>query len=275
MKQFKTYQLVAFCGALLALFVGMFFVSPIHYEPDIVVVSASYNNARWCIKSIQSVVDQTYKKWRMVIINDCSTDGQDQLIENYIAERKLQDKITLINNKERKGALRNFYETIHGLPDSVVVVNLDGDDWFWRTDALEIIATAYKDRSVWMTYGNYKVWPAVDVSVCRPIPAEVMRTNNFRNYPWVSSHPRTFYAWLFKRIRQEDLQLHGEFFSMNADLATMFPMLEMASHGHIRFIPTEIYLYNTDNPINDYKVNAAYQHALYAHIRKMKRYEPL
>jgi len=271
----KIQKILATVALGVVLLVGIMYVVPMHGDVDIIVLSASYNNEAWCIKNIQSVVNQSYQKWHMVIVNDRSKDATAKLIEDYIAEHKLQDKITLINNKERKGALRNFYETINTLPDNSVVVNLDGDDWFMRRDALQIIADAYKDRSVWMTYGNYKVWPAVDGSVCRPIPADVMKKNNFRSFSWVSSHPRTFYVWLFKKIKKEDLQYNGEFFSMNADLATMFPMLEMSSNGHIRYISSVIYLYNTDNPINDYKVNLGYQLSSHDYIRKMKRYQPL
>ena len=55
--------------------------------------------------------------------------------------------------------------------------------------------------------------------------------------------------------------LNGAFYEMNADMATMIPMLEMAapltadSPSRSVFIPDIMYIYNCINPINDHTVN--------------------
>ena len=89
------------------------------------------------------------------------------------------------------------------------------------------------------------------------------------------SHLRTFYAGLFKKISQEDLLHDGAFYSMTWDMAIMLPMVEMASEGHVHFIPDVLYIYNHANPLSDHCVDAALQSRLCRIIRAKKKYEPL
>jgi glycosyltransferase involved in cell wall biosynthesis len=227
-----------------------------------VIVTPSYNNERYCLRNIQSVVDQNYQDWVMVIVNDCSTDRTSELLHNYIQQHNLQNKVILIDNQERKGALRNLYEIIHQCPDNHVVFVLDGDDHLATPTALERVARAYADGSTWLTYGQFIYYPYGILGFCKPFPPEIMQQKRFRTYNWLSSHPRTFYAWLFKKIAIEDLLYEGKFLPMACDVATMLPMLEMASNGHITCIEEVLYVYNDENPLNDHKKDVMFQQHL-------------
>lgn len=226
------------------------------------IVTPTYNNEKYCLRNIQSVVDQTYHAWRMIIINDCSTDNTYTLINAFVQQHHLEEKITIINNPRRKGALKNLYETIHTCPDEHVILTLDGDDWLATPTALARIVQAYEDGTTWLTYGQFMFYPHGILGFCRPFPQEITQNKLFRLYDWVSSHPRTFYAWLFKKIAREDLLVQGKFFPMAWDLAIMFPMLEMASNGHITCLKDILYIYNEENPLNDHKKNVMLQQKL-------------
>lgn len=241
----------------------------------IVVVTPTYNNERWCIKNIQSVMEQTYPHAHHVIVNDCSSDQTSVLLHDHIKAHNLEQRVTLIDNTDRKGALQNLYNTIHALPDDAVVVTLDGDDWFAGAHVLQRIADEYKNTKVWLTYGQFQCHPEGEMGFCRKFPTRVLERNSFRAYTWVSSHPRTFYAWLFKKIKKEDLLLDGKFFAVTWDLAIMFPMLEMASKGHIRCIPDVLYIYNNHNPLNDHRTQPGLQQWCNQFIRKKSKYKPL
>lgn len=204
---------------------------------DLVIVSPTYNNEKWCIQNIESVVQQDYPFWHMIIINDCSTDNTGRLIEEYIRDNKLEANITFISNTVRQGALKNIYQTVLACDDDSVIVLYDGDDWWANKGAFSRIVQEYKDPNTWMTYGSWQGYPNKSFPCnCKKFSSEVMKKNKFREVPYVSSHPRTFYAWLFKKIPLADFINEGEFFSVAWDLAIMFPLLEMSSNNHIRFI---------------------------------------
>ena len=108
----------------------------------------------------------------------------------------------------------------------------------------------------------------------RAVPDEVINANGFREYDWVTTHLRTFYAGLFKRIKKEDLFFEGRFYPVSGDMAMMFPMLEMAGL-HAKHLDHLAYVYNIDNPLNDFKKDIALILRITAFIRTNEKYEPV
>jgi glycosyltransferase involved in cell wall biosynthesis len=241
-------------------------------ERKMVVVVPSYNNSKWFERNLSSVVGQQYSNFRMVYTDDCSPDSTGQLVEDYLAKHK-HENVTLIRNTERKGALANLHSMIHDCQDDEIVLTLDGDDWLAHPNVLSRVNKEYQDDNVWMTWGQYQDTNG-GLGCSRIIPAHVIQRGNYRRFRWCSSHLRTFYSWLFKRIKKEDLLHHGKFYSMAWDLAFQLPMLEMAG-GRGRFIPDVLYIYNIENPIQDYKTNIDLQQGLERIIRSKPPYQRL
>ena len=42
------------------------------------VIMPSWNTSNFIAESIQSVIDQTYENWELIIVDDCSTDNTYQ-----------------------------------------------------------------------------------------------------------------------------------------------------------------------------------------------------
>lgn len=241
-----------------------------------VVVTTSYNNREWCVKNVESVVLQKYTNWEQIIVDDCSTDGTGSILEQYIQQNDLQNKVHLVRNSERKGAMENFYNAISQISPEKVVVIVDGDDWLHDDKVLSHLARVYKNKKIWMTYGNYISHPSKEIGrYCESIPRRIVKNGEFRKYKWVTSHLRTFYAKLFHRINKAHFQHEGKFFPTTCDLAMMFPMLEQSRNGHFRFIRRLMLTYNQTNPINDYKVHADKVAYYDRYIRSLPRYRPL
>jgi hypothetical protein len=125
-----------------------------------------------------------------------------------------------------------------------------------------------------MTYGQFRLCSDNTWGWNREIPPHIVESNAFRHFFPRPTHLRTFYSWLFKRIRVNDLKYDGHFFEMTWDLAFMFPMLEM-SNQRFAFIINGLYLYNDLNPINDRKVNQGLQSFYTGWIIGMPRYKRL
>jgi glycosyltransferase involved in cell wall biosynthesis len=244
------------------------------YERRMVVVIASYNNAQWYEGNLSSVFSQDYDNYRVIYINDCSPDGTGELVRNYIRKHGQENRVTLIDNKERKRALCNLYYAIISCDDDEIVVLLDGDDKLASPGVLRHLNNVYADTDVWITFGQWIGDPSNSLGYSRHIPHEVIQNNAIRYHQPQPSHLRTFYAKLFKLINIEDLKYEGDFFAMTYDLAIMMPMMEMAGFHH-RFIPEILYIYNEANPINDHKVSKELQHKLDLVIRGKKPYEKL
>ncbi|MGE5195972.1 MAG: glycosyltransferase family 2 protein [Anaerolineae bacterium] len=243
-------------------------------EKPIVVLIPSYNNERWYVNTLFSVFSQKYHNYRIIYIDDASTDRTAELVKSYVKEQGQSHRVTFIQNQKRMGSLANIYRGIWLCAPEEIIANLDGDDWFASEHVLEKLNKVYSDPSVWATYGQFVYFPSNSPGWAAEVPRDIIEQNAFREYPWVTTALRTFYAGLFQKIKKEDLLYHGEFFPMAGDLAYMWPILEMVGH-HSRFIPDVLYVYNIDNPINDMKKDVFLQSDLSFVIRQKNKYNPV
>ncbi len=269
-------------------------------EKPMVIVIPSYNNVDWYEANLKSVFMQKYSNYRVIYINDCSQDGTDKAVADYV-KNNIQDYqivdfnnnfdnigdmvnsfnelinaephfFTLVNNVNRCGAMENLYKGILSCKDNEICITLDGDDWLYHDRVLQELNTVYSGE-VWFTHGTIKEYPWGHVAWSEPVPPEAIQNNTYRKYK-CPGHLRTFYTWLFKKIKLEDLLWHGKFFPMTWDMTIMYPLCEMASERHA-FISEVNMVYNMANSINDNKVNAQLQNDLDHHIRNMPRYSRL
>lgn len=64
--------------------------------PKISIVLPTYNGEKYIRESIDSVLRQTIKDWELIIVNDCSNDGTQAIIDEYARK---DARIKVINNK--------------------------------------------------------------------------------------------------------------------------------------------------------------------------------
>lgn len=244
-------------------------------EKEICVIIPSYNNKDWYQRNLTSVLQQNYSNYHVMYIDDCSPDGTGELVEEFLQHYDHHKKVTLIKNLKRVGALANHWKAVHMIPDHVIVVHCDGDDWFAHRNVLQRVNEEYQDPDTWMTYGQFVSYPSQQMGHCRQTPLKIAENNSWREsllLRW--SHLRTFYAWLFKQIKLDDLMHKNSFFGVACDNAFMYPMLEMAQY-HVRFIPDVLYVYNNETPLNDYKLRLDEHLATAGYIKQKNRYIPL
>ncbi len=67
--------------------------------PKVSIVLPSFNGARYIRESIESVINQTFTDWELIIVDDCSTDSTLQIAEEYAIKEK---RIHVIHNEENQ-----------------------------------------------------------------------------------------------------------------------------------------------------------------------------
>jgi glycosyltransferase involved in cell wall biosynthesis len=90
--------------------------------PDLTVVMPVYNSGPYLAKAIESILNQTYRSFELLILDDCSTDGSRRVIEQYDDPR-----IRLVVNEENIGQTRTLNRGLK-LADSELIVRMDHDD---------------------------------------------------------------------------------------------------------------------------------------------------
>ena len=93
------------------------------------IIMPAFNAEATICKSIQSVIDQTYDNWELIIINDGSTDNTLNIINNYL---KVESKITVINLESNIGLSNARNEGILKARGEFITF-LDSDDIWYNT----------------------------------------------------------------------------------------------------------------------------------------------
>lgn len=257
-------------------------------ELSIVVIIPSYNNAQYYKENLNSVFKQKYNKFRVIYINDASTDETGQLVEAYVQSSGMQDKVTIIHNEYNRKALMNIYQAVHMCDDNDLIVVLDGDDQFAHDHVLAKFNRAHADGTVWLSYAQYINWPPMTalqnkipiLGYAAQTPQDIIDAKNYRwCYKWFWSGLRGFRAWFFKCIKITSLFLDvaphkGKLLPIMYDAAIMWPMMEMGGE-HTKFIP-DILLTRTMTPLNDFHVTGdELKKAVRRVLRNQKTYPTL
>lgn len=99
-----------------------------------VLVTPARNEAAFIEQTIRSVISQTVRPLRWVIVSDGSSDGTDDIVRKYAAERPWIELVRMPERKERHfaGKVLAFnagYECVKGLPYEIIG-SLDADITF-------------------------------------------------------------------------------------------------------------------------------------------------
>jgi glycosyltransferase involved in cell wall biosynthesis/lipopolysaccharide biosynthesis glycosyltransferase len=102
-------------------------------QPKFSVIMANYNNAAYIGQAIESVLNQTYPDWELIIIDDCSTDGSLEIIDNF----REDCRIRLIKHEHNRGYIAALKTGIAEVRSEYFGI-LDSDDCL-RHDAIKIM----------------------------------------------------------------------------------------------------------------------------------------
>ena len=94
------------------------------------IIMPSYNTAKYIGESIDSVIEQTYKNWELIIVDDCSTDNTDEVVAQYDDSR-----IIYLKNEKNSGAAVSRNKALR-VAKGEWIAFLDSDD-LWDTTKLE------------------------------------------------------------------------------------------------------------------------------------------
>jgi len=115
------------------------------------VISPAYNAEKYIGETIESVLNQTYKNWEMILVDDKSVDHTVQVIENYCNQDK---RITLIRAKKNGGpALARNIALQHAQGRYISI--LDSDD-LYMPQKIELQLNFMKSKEAGISFTAYR-----------------------------------------------------------------------------------------------------------------------
>jgi glycosyltransferase involved in cell wall biosynthesis len=213
-----------------------------------IVLVTVHNSKEWIKKCLDSVLSQDYKNYRLLIIDDHSTDGTWDIVSKY-------DACIVRNDKNMVHSLINMVTGLKAFffDSEDIIVCLDGDDWFENDHVLSYLNEVYQ-KDIWLTWGQFVPLSGAYKNYCRPLSAINVNSQTYRKSGvWVTSHVKTFRKKCWDLIREDDFKKDGEWLITCGDCAMMYPIIEMAGDKRIKFIDRVLYVYNDLNPANHMK----------------------
>ena len=142
------------------------------------IIMPSYNTGKYIAEAIQSVINQTYKYWELIIVDDCSSDNTDEIVTSFTEPR-----IKFFKNKINSGAAVSRNRALREAKGRWIAF-LDSDD-LWRIDKLEKQIGFMEKNGYHFSYTNYS---EIDESgnkngITVTGPKKITKTGMF-NYCW-------------------------------------------------------------------------------------------
>ncbi len=105
------------------------------------ILMANYNNGKYIKEAIESVISQTFPKWELIIVDDCSTDNSVVIIKSFLSE----NRIKLIQHKKNMGYGGSLKTAADNASNKFISI-LDSEDKL-HENALEIMSESYRKSS--------------------------------------------------------------------------------------------------------------------------------
>ncbi|MFD1609364.1 glycosyltransferase family 2 protein [Oceanobacillus luteolus] len=119
-------------------------------QPLISVITPAYNSERFIGETIESVLNQTYTDWEMIIVDDCSSDNTREIVERY----KQQDpriQLHVLDENSGSAVARN---TAMKHAQGRYIAFLDSDDR-WLPEKLEKQLEFMQKKDIAFSFTTY------------------------------------------------------------------------------------------------------------------------
>lgn len=169
------------------------------------VIMPSWNTSNFIAESIQSVIDQTYENWELIIVDDCSTDNTDDVVAKFTDKR-----IRYFKNEKNSGAALSRNRALREARGEWIAF-LDSDD-LWNPDKLEHQINFMNEHGYTLSYTEYEKIDEeskpLRIYVSGP---EKVNKHKIYNYDYIGQLTMMYSAKKFGLIQIKDIKKNNDY----------------------------------------------------------------
>ncbi len=169
------------------------------------IIMPSWNTERFISETIQSVINQTYKNWELIIVDDCSTDNTDAVVASF-----KDDRIKYLHNVKNSGAALTRNKAMREARGEWIAF-LDSDD-LWTPDKLEKQVRFMNENGYVLSYTEYEKIDeednALNIYVTGP---EKVNKRKMYNYDYIGQLTMMYSAKYFGLIQIKDIKKNNDY----------------------------------------------------------------
>lgn len=233
------------------------------------IIIPNYNNDHGEYKGktflqncIDSVLNQTYKNFEIIIIDDMSTDTSVETVENYVEKDK---RVHLIRNNRKRynGGSRNVgIEYAMNNLDFDYFAMLDSDDWFKDNEVLQKINDNLWDCEL-MLLGLEMIFPDGTTQT---------KINEYDNYQdfFICDNKTWCTAWC--RVIRKDKIIYFPESCIMEDRSWSYEQADNICFENIRNLKQPLYIWNRMNTTNSVSIvrDKVWEASAWKHIGEQK-----
>ena len=121
-------------------------------SPLVTIYIPSRNYGIYLSQAIESVINQSYFSWELIIIDEASEDNSLSIANSF--KEMYPKKIKVISNKSPIG-LQKIANMVLGMANGKYMIRLDADDWFDESAIQLLVNKLELNENIGMAYGNY------------------------------------------------------------------------------------------------------------------------
>lgn len=169
------------------------------------VIMPSWNTSNFMAESIQSVIDQTYENWELIIVDDCSTDNTDEVVAKFTDKR-----IRYFKNEKNSGAALSRNRALREARGEWIAF-LDSDD-LWNSEKLEHQINFMNKHGYTLSYTEYEKIDEgskpLQIYVSGP---EKVNKHKMYNYDYIGQLTMMYSAKEFGLIQIKDIKKNNDY----------------------------------------------------------------
>ncbi len=170
------------------------------------IIMPSYNTAKFITESIRSVIDQTYTNWELLIVDDCSTDNTDQVVESFLTDTRIK----YFKNEKNSGAALTRNRAMMKAQGEWIAF-LDSDD-LWMPEKLEKQIKFMREHNYVLSFTEYEKIDEgnqpLNIYVSGP---DVVNKRKMYNYDYIGQLTMMYSAKYFGLVQIKDIKKNNDY----------------------------------------------------------------
>jgi len=201
------------------------------------IVMTCYNAEKFVRKAIKSIVEQTYKNWDIIIVDDFSKDNSIKIINETIKIYNIQNKVKLFQHGRNYGYGKTLKNAIEN-GDGELVAIVDSDDALADNNAFKIMVNKHiKHPEASLVYSNYYKCGR-NLKPCQLGPSKQLpEGRSYLNTKIRISHLKVFKRSMYNKTEGLNPKLKK---SVDKDL-----VLKLEEVGSLIFVNKPLYYYRS------------------------------
>lgn len=197
-------------------------------DPFFSIITPVYNCRRFLKKCIQSVIDQTYESWELILIDDGSTDSSGEICDSFCQDSRIK-----VIHQDNSGA---FASRINGIAAAkgIYGMGLDADDYLEKNCLGTVKKAIDISGSDLIFFGYRNVGNQCGCVRCGLEPGkEYPQREILKEVIGKTNHALWNKAIKIEKIRRADYSGIKKRLSINLDYAQIIPILCNVDTGYV------------------------------------------